>query len=175
MAKPLRGNDPSVPEIPEETEVRSSADVPTYDSYPAEPPPEAVWKYRNARWNQSGLRNPQMNETAEKPASRVRSTSKNAAIFGPDGPSRISRVSLSWSTVASRAPRVTVYGGATEMGIGAAAARPEQKRWRKWWRRGRDSNPRTLARQRFSRPPPSAARPPLRVGKSGTWSLSRVE
>src|SRR6266478_1027695 len=71
MAKPLRGNDPSVPEIPEETEVRSSADVPTYDSYPAEPPPEAVWKYRNARWNQSGLRNPQMNETAEKIGSAV--------------------------------------------------------------------------------------------------------
>ena len=45
-----------------------------------------------------------MNETAEKPASSVRSTSKNAAILGPDGPSRISRVSLSWSTGASRAP-----------------------------------------------------------------------
>src|SRR5262245_40644488 len=42
-----------------------------------------------------------MNDTAEKPASSVRSTSKNAAIFGPEGPSRISRVSLSWS---NRAP-----------------------------------------------------------------------
>jgi hypothetical protein len=30
------------------------------------------------------------------------------------------------------------------------------------WRRGRDSNPRTVARQRFSRPPPSTTRPPLR-------------
>jgi len=46
-----------------------------------------------------------MNEIAEKPASSVRSTSKNAAIYGPDGPSRISRVSLSWSTDASRAPQ----------------------------------------------------------------------
>jgi len=71
MAIPLRGNDPSVPEIPEETEVRSSSDVPTYDTYPAEPPQEAVWKYRNARWNQSGLRNPQLNETAEKNGSAV--------------------------------------------------------------------------------------------------------
>jgi site-specific DNA recombinase len=30
------------------------------------------------------------------------------------------------------------------------------------WRRGRDSNPRTLAGQRFSRPPLSTAQPPLR-------------
>ena len=29
------------------------------------------------------------------------------------------------------------------------------------WRRGRDSNPRTLASQRFSRPPLSTAQPPL--------------
>ena len=32
------------------------------------------------------------------------------------------------------------------------------------WRRGWDSNPRTLARCRFSRPVPSTARPPLREG-----------
>jgi hypothetical protein len=31
------------------------------------------------------------------------------------------------------------------------------------WRRGRDSNPRALSGQRFSRPPPSTARPPLRT------------
>ena len=31
------------------------------------------------------------------------------------------------------------------------------------WRRGRDSNPRTVARQRFSRPPPSTTRPPLQL------------
>ncbi len=31
-----------------------------------------------------------------------------------------------------------------------------------YWRRGRDSNPRTLTGQRFSRPPPSTTRPPLR-------------
>src|SRR5260221_248004 len=65
-----------------------------------------------------------MNETAEKPASSVRSTSKNAAIFGPDGPSRISRVSLSWSTGASRAPPTgpIVQGavGGVPLRIGAA-------------------------------------------------------
>ena len=32
------------------------------------------------------------------------------------------------------------------------------------WRRERDSNPRTVARQRFSRPPHSTALPSLRVG-----------
>ena len=30
-----------------------------------------------------------------------------------------------------------------------------------WWRRGWDSNPRSLSTQRFSRAPPSTARPPL--------------
>jgi ElaB/YqjD/DUF883 family membrane-anchored ribosome-binding protein len=52
--------------------VRSSADVPTYDTYPGESPEEeAVWKYRNARWNQTGARNPRLNETAEKIGSAV--------------------------------------------------------------------------------------------------------
>src|SRR5687767_6668276 len=61
-----------------------------------------------------------MNDTAEKPASSVRSTSKNAAILGPVGPSRISRVSLSWSTL-PRAP--TVYGGVPGMGNPSAGRR----------------------------------------------------
>src|SRR3569832_513218 len=35
--------------------------------------------------------------------------------------------------------------------------------WLRYWRRGRDSNPRTLAGQRFSRPPLSTAQPPLHI------------
>src|SRR5207302_7736565 len=67
MAIPLRGNDPSVREIPEDTEARSSsADVPTYDSYPAEPPRSVDWKGRQERWREFDARSPRLNETAEK-------------------------------------------------------------------------------------------------------------
>jgi ElaB/YqjD/DUF883 family membrane-anchored ribosome-binding protein len=72
MAIPLRGNDPSVPEIPEDTEARSSsADVPTYDTYPAEPPRGVDWKGRQERWREFESRNPRLNETAEKIGSAV--------------------------------------------------------------------------------------------------------
>ena len=74
MAIPLRGNDPSldpVPEISEETEVRSSADVPTYDSYPGEPAGAVNWRERQERWRAFDNRNPRLNETAEKIGSTV--------------------------------------------------------------------------------------------------------
>jgi ElaB/YqjD/DUF883 family membrane-anchored ribosome-binding protein len=74
MAIPLRGNDPSsepVPELPDENEVRSSADVPTYDTYPAEPPRDIDWQARQDRWRTGGNRNPRLNETAEKIGSAV--------------------------------------------------------------------------------------------------------
>ena len=71
MAIPLRGNDPSLPEIPEETEVRSSADVPAYDTYPGEPLREVDWKRRQERWREFGTQNPRLNETAEKIGSAV--------------------------------------------------------------------------------------------------------
>jgi ElaB/YqjD/DUF883 family membrane-anchored ribosome-binding protein len=71
MAIPLRGNDPSVPEIPDETEVRSSADVPTYDTYPGEPPRDVDWKGRQERWGSFDTQNPRLNETAEKIGSAV--------------------------------------------------------------------------------------------------------
>jgi ElaB/YqjD/DUF883 family membrane-anchored ribosome-binding protein len=71
MAIPLRGNDPSVPELPEEGEVRSSADVPTYDTYPAEPPRSIDWQKRQERWREFGNQNPRLNETAEKIGSAV--------------------------------------------------------------------------------------------------------
>ena len=71
MATPLRGNDPSVPEIPEESEVRSSADVPTFDTYPAEPPRNVDWKGRQDRWRAFDTQNPKLNETAEKIGSAV--------------------------------------------------------------------------------------------------------
>lgn len=70
MAIPLRGNDPSVPEIPEETQVRSSADVPAYDTYPGEPR-GVDWKVRQERWRGYGTQNPRLNETAEKIGSAV--------------------------------------------------------------------------------------------------------
>ena len=47
----------------------------------------------------------------------------------------------------------------------SSQAGPTRRSRGKIWRRGWDSNPRTLARQRFSRPPPSTARPPLREEK----------
>ena len=71
MAIPLRGNDPTVPEISEENEVRSSADVPTYDTYPGEPLRAVDWKGRQERWREFGTQNPRLNETAEKIGSAV--------------------------------------------------------------------------------------------------------
>src|SRR5690606_18915399 len=41
------------------------------------------------------------------------------------------------------------------------------------WRRGRDSNPRKVALQRFSRPPLSTAQPPLRKGGDYTALVIR--
>jgi ElaB/YqjD/DUF883 family membrane-anchored ribosome-binding protein len=71
MAIPLKGNDPSVPELPEEREVRSSADVPTYDDYPGEPHRAVDWRERQERWRTYGTQNPRLNETAEKIGSAV--------------------------------------------------------------------------------------------------------
>src|SRR6476661_5665771 len=75
MAIPLRGNDPTTdpmtPELSAETEVRSSADVPTYDTYPAEPPRDINWEGRKDEWRSYETRNPRLNETAEKIGSAV--------------------------------------------------------------------------------------------------------
>jgi ElaB/YqjD/DUF883 family membrane-anchored ribosome-binding protein len=76
MATPLRGNDPTTdpmtPELSAETEVRSSADVPTYDNYPGEPAVEAVnWEGRKDQWRSYEMRNPRLNETAERIGSTV--------------------------------------------------------------------------------------------------------
>src|SRR5262245_47067066 len=62
-----------------------------------------------------------------------------------------------------------------ELPVGASAFCPGGD-----WRRGRDSNPRTLAGQRFSRPPPSTARPPLlyrpaRRGPRARAALPEIE
>jgi ElaB/YqjD/DUF883 family membrane-anchored ribosome-binding protein len=72
MAIPLKGNDPAVPEPrDDEREVRSSADVPTYDTYPAEPPRNIDWQQRQERWRAASNQNPRLNETAEKIGSAV--------------------------------------------------------------------------------------------------------
>ena len=75
MAIPLRGNDPTTdpmtPELSAETEVRSSADVPTYDTYPAEPPRDIDWQGRKDQWRSYETRNPRLSETAEKIGSTV--------------------------------------------------------------------------------------------------------
>lgn len=75
MAIPLRGNDPTTdpmtPELSVETEVRSSADVPTYDTYPGEAPGNVDWEGRKDQWRTYEKRNPRLNETAEKIGSTV--------------------------------------------------------------------------------------------------------
>lgn len=71
MAIPLRGHDAPISEPVEEGEVRSSADVPTYDSYPGEPTGEVNWRDRQERWRSFDNRNPRLNETAEKIGSAV--------------------------------------------------------------------------------------------------------
>src|SRR3954466_13313160 len=78
MAIPLRGNDPTTdPMTPElsdesaETEVRSSADVPTYDTYPAEPPRDIDWEGRKDQWRSYETSNPRLNDTAERIGSTV--------------------------------------------------------------------------------------------------------
>src|SRR4051794_15182395 len=75
MATPLRGNDPTTdpmtPELSAETEVRSSADVPTYDTYPAEPPRDIDWEGRKDQWRSYETSNPRLNDTAERIGSTV--------------------------------------------------------------------------------------------------------
>ena len=72
MAIPLRGNDAPIPEpLEEQGEVRSSADVPTYDSYPGEPTREVDWRERQEQWRAFDTHNPRLNETAEKIGSAV--------------------------------------------------------------------------------------------------------
>jgi ElaB/YqjD/DUF883 family membrane-anchored ribosome-binding protein len=73
MAEPLRENRPTVPENLRDIRTRSSADVPTFDTYPAEPPRDVDWKGRRERWRAYDARNPNptLNETAEKIGSAV--------------------------------------------------------------------------------------------------------
>jgi len=73
MAEPLRENEPTVPENLRDIKVRSSADVPTYDTYPAEPPRGIDWQDRQERWRAYDPHNPnpKLNETAEKIGSAV--------------------------------------------------------------------------------------------------------
>ncbi len=75
MATPLRGNDPATdpmtPELSAEPEVRSSADVPTYDTYPGEAPGNIDWEGRKDQWRSYETPNPRLNETAEKIGSTV--------------------------------------------------------------------------------------------------------
>jgi ElaB/YqjD/DUF883 family membrane-anchored ribosome-binding protein len=71
MAEPLRENEPTVPENLRDIKTRSSADVPTYDTYPAEPPQAIDWRERQERWRAAGNENPRLNETAEKIGSAV--------------------------------------------------------------------------------------------------------
>ena len=72
-----------------------------------------------------------------------------------------------------RAPRsgpgAAVWAGRRGLG---EARKPGAGAWvrpRSRWRRGWDSNPRSLSTQRFSRAPPSTARPPLRRLKDSRW------
>jgi len=67
MAIPLKENDPGVPE-PSNRERQFSADVPTYDTYPAEPPRDSGWRPADQR---SFGRNPQLDDKAEKIGSFV--------------------------------------------------------------------------------------------------------
>lgn len=71
MATPLRGNESPLPDVPNEGEVRSSADVPTYDTYPGEPLGRVDWRERQERGREFGAQNPRLNETAEKIGSAV--------------------------------------------------------------------------------------------------------
>src|SRR3954470_14591003 len=75
MAIPLRGNDPTTdpmtPELSAESEVRSSADVPTYDTYPAEPPRGMNWEGRKDQWRSYETRKTRLHETAERIGSTV--------------------------------------------------------------------------------------------------------
>jgi ElaB/YqjD/DUF883 family membrane-anchored ribosome-binding protein len=66
MAIPLKENDPGVPEAADR-ERPASADVPTYDTYPAEPPGTSGWRPAD----QSAERHPQLDDKAEKIGSFV--------------------------------------------------------------------------------------------------------
>jgi ElaB/YqjD/DUF883 family membrane-anchored ribosome-binding protein len=70
MAEPSRENEPTVPENLRDIKRTGSADVPTYDSYPAEPPRAIDWQQRQERWR-TGEQNSRLNETAEKIGSAV--------------------------------------------------------------------------------------------------------
>src|ERR1043166_4008736 len=71
MTEPLRENEPTVPENLRRRKAPSPADVPTYDSYPAEAPQATKWRARQERWREYGTRNTRLNETAEKIGSAV--------------------------------------------------------------------------------------------------------
>jgi ElaB/YqjD/DUF883 family membrane-anchored ribosome-binding protein len=67
MAIPLKENDPGLPE-PTERERLISADVPTYDTYPAEPPRTSGWRPADSR---APERNARLDERAERVGSLV--------------------------------------------------------------------------------------------------------
>jgi ElaB/YqjD/DUF883 family membrane-anchored ribosome-binding protein len=67
MAIPLKENDPGLPE-PSERERVISADVPTYDTYPAEPPRGSEWRPAD---REIAERNRQLEDKAERIGSFV--------------------------------------------------------------------------------------------------------
>jgi ElaB/YqjD/DUF883 family membrane-anchored ribosome-binding protein len=69
MAEPLRQNEPTIPENLRPIEASTSADVPTYDTYPAEPPRTSGWRPSEQR--SMNVRNPQLDERAHKIGSFV--------------------------------------------------------------------------------------------------------
>ena len=65
MAIPLKENDPGMPEPSERPERVASSDVPTYDTYPAEPPRTSGWRPADRQLS-AGEHNPRLDEGAEK-------------------------------------------------------------------------------------------------------------
>jgi len=69
MAIPLKENDPGVPEAADRERL-ASADLPTYDTYPAEPPKVSTWRPADQQPFHPE-RNPRLDENAEKIGSFV--------------------------------------------------------------------------------------------------------
>jgi len=67
MAIPLKENDPGLPE-PSDRERATSADLPTYNTYPAEPPRGSEWRPAD---RSAAERNPRLDERAERVGSFV--------------------------------------------------------------------------------------------------------
>ncbi|MFL6299502.1 MAG: hypothetical protein ACJ71N_02705 [Terriglobales bacterium] len=69
MAVPLKENDPGLPEAQDRQRL-ASADVPTYDTYPAEPPRNSEWRPADQQSFNTG-RNPQLDDSAQRIGSFV--------------------------------------------------------------------------------------------------------